>query len=330
MKKTSKTLAKDIQDLFQSGTLPAGYKVEYFIDFAAEVGRHVAQAVEPSPRPPRDDKTIYASELGTSCYRQLAYKIYAPDKAEPLHYSAKMKFLYGHMLESLMLLLAKLSGHEVSHEQESLEVVTPEGNKIRGRIDALIDGEAVVDVKSTSPIAFDKMTKSAVWSDSFGYVQQLGYYQEVFDPGVPLKNAQFLLVNKVSGEVAQIPNQYTSTSVEGYMGNADHILGHIQVNGIKSIKRKDIVHPKGLVLNTNCSYCAFKFDCWKDSNGGSGLRVFKYAKGPLFFTEVKSKDGAFLNKEVIIKNAGEKAVIEETEGDGGAGDTADESGTTDE
>ena len=42
-------------------------------------------------------------------------------------------------------------------------------------------------------------------------------------------------------------------------------------------------------LNKNCVYCEFKRDCYKDSNDGKGLRVFSYAKGPLYLTTVKSE-----------------------------------------
>jgi len=39
-------------------------------------------------------------------------------------------------------------------------------------------------------------------------------------------------------------------------------------------------------LTSNCGYCPFKFDCWADSNGGTGLRVFQYSNGSKYFTEV--------------------------------------------
>ena len=35
-----------------------------------------------------------------------------------------------------------------------------------------------------------------------------------------------------------------------------------------------------------CNWCNYKQDCYKDSNGGQGLRAFKYANGMSYLTEV--------------------------------------------
>jgi hypothetical protein len=40
-------------------------------------------------------------------------------------------------------------------------------------------------------------------------------------------------------------------------------------------------------LGINCSYCPFKEDCWKDANGGMGLRKFIYYNGPVWLTHVE-------------------------------------------
>ena len=42
-------------------------------------------------------------------------------------------------------------------------------------------------------------------------------------------------------------------------------------------------------LDVGCSYCAYKVDCWKDSNNGTGLRKFIYANGPRYLTQVAKK-----------------------------------------
>jgi hypothetical protein len=38
-----------------------------------------------------------------------------------------------------------------------------------------------------------------------------------------------------------------------------------------------------------CSWCPHKFECHKDANDGQGLRVFNYAKGPVYFTKIVSE-----------------------------------------
>ena len=46
-------------------------------------------------------------------------------------------------------------------------------------------------------------------------------------------------------------------------------------------KKGNFKLPKG------CSWCKYKFECHKDSNDGSGLRVFKYANGLSYLTHVE-------------------------------------------
>ena len=40
-------------------------------------------------------------------------------------------------------------------------------------------------------------------------------------------------------------------------------------------------------LGMNCSYCAHKFECWKDANDGKGLRTFIYYGGPVYLTHTE-------------------------------------------
>ena len=39
-------------------------------------------------------------------------------------------------------------------------------------------------------------------------------------------------------------------------------------------------------LHKNCAWCPHKFECYKDSNNGKGLRIFQYSKGYAFLTKV--------------------------------------------
>ena len=40
------------------------------------------------------------------------------------------------------------------------------------------------------------------------------------------------------------------------------------------------------ILKSPCTFCPYKFKCRSDSNDGAGLRVFTYAKGPVYLTKV--------------------------------------------
>jgi len=41
-----------------------------------------------------------------------------------------------------------------------------------------------------------------------------------------------------------------------------------------------------LVLGTECCYCPFNKECWKDANDGKGIRTFKYWKKPELFVKI--------------------------------------------
>ena len=87
--------------------------------------------------------------------------------------STQIKFLYGHLLEELVLLLVKLSGHDVTAEQKEVMV---EG--VSGHLDCIIDDE-VVDIKTASGFAFYKCKNGTLREDDpFAYLGQLDGYEE--------------------------------------------------------------------------------------------------------------------------------------------------------
>jgi hypothetical protein len=61
-----------------------------------------------------------------------------------------IKFMYGHMIEEMLLFFTRMAGHTVEGEQKQCTV---EG--VRGHMDARIDGR-LIDVKSTSSYGFKK------------------------------------------------------------------------------------------------------------------------------------------------------------------------------
>jgi hypothetical protein len=44
-----------------------------------------------------------------------------------------------------------------------------------------------------------------------------------------------------------------------------------------------------LKLSVGCVYCSHKKGCWEDTNNGRGLRVFQYARGKRFLTNVANE-----------------------------------------
>ena len=224
----------------------------------------------------RDSRfTLRMSNVGKPL-RQLWY-----DNKSEMDSSVKpitmIKFLYGHILEEVVLLLARLSGHEVSDEQKEVTV-----NDVKGHMDCKIDGE-VVDVKTASSFAFKKFKYGTLPDDDpFGYISQLsGYEQSEGTTG-----GGFLVINKETGELTfYAPDEF------------DKIDTGKRIKTIrKAFKSKtppDKCYPEipegtkgNMKIHRGCSYCPHKFVCHSDSNDGQGLRGFRYAKGVVYFTKV--------------------------------------------
>ena len=103
-----------------------------------------------------------------------------------------IKFLYGHLLEEVVLFLVKLAGHKVTDEQKEVKV-----SGVYGHMDCKIDGE-VIDIKTASSYAFRKFKNDTLKDDdTFGYLAQLSGYETA----EKTKEGGFLVLNKESGEL---------------------------------------------------------------------------------------------------------------------------------
>ncbi len=244
-----------------------------------EFGKALAEKVAERLKEDRSGPgTLRMSNLGKPD-RQLWYTVHRADMGEELTPSTKIKFLFGDILELMCLFLAEEAGHEVTHKQEK---VTVDG--INGSCDAVIDG-VLVDVKSASKYAFEKFRKGTLQDDDpFGYMEQLSGYSA----GLGGLAGAFLAIGKELGHLTllQIPKENLDAI------NIRARIGHLKgvVDSKEMPERCYDPVPMGesgnLKLGTNCSYCAFKKDCWKDANGGVGLRTFSYSGGPVHLVEV--------------------------------------------
>jgi hypothetical protein len=184
------------------------------------------------------------------------------------------KFLYGDVIEELLLFLAKESGHTVERTQEEIEV-----NGVKGHIDAVIDG-VLVDVKSASPFGYEKFVKQTVTqNDPFGYAQQLSGYAQVITPG---QAPAWLAMNKVNGSICVSPLSISIVKDYPVEERIEHLKEVIAKDEVPERCYPDEEDGKSgnRKLGTACGYCAFKFSCHP------GLRVFSYANGPRFLTKV--------------------------------------------
>jgi hypothetical protein len=269
------TLVEDIYGIFNS-------EEEFARDLFRQFGDNVHDLMEARFHNKRDGgRHLRMSNIGRPD-RQLWYDINSNEPKEDFQPATLIKFAYGDMIEQMILLYAKMAGHVVEHEQAEVEL-----DGIKGHIDAVIDG-VLVDVKSASTFSFQKFETGALFepgNDPFGYVAQLAGYVEAVNPG---GRGGFLAVDKTLGKLCfcEIPR---------------HVLERYQVRE-RIAHIKDVIaspdlparcypdKPDGksgnMKLDTGCSYCAHKFNCWSDANGGAGLKTYYYSNGPRYLTKV--------------------------------------------
>lgn len=200
-------------------------------------------------------------------------------REEDLPPATIFKFIYGDIIESLLLFLSRVSGHDVKARQA--EVVL---DGIKGHIDADIDG-VTVDVKSASTHSFRKFADgSLVDDDPFGYVEQLAGYCEARDT-----DGAFLAADKQNGHITYLPiNREDLKAAVNVKDRIEYLKQAVNGDDVpdRCYEDEEEGASGNRALGVNCSYCAHKHRCWSDSNAGIGLRTFLYSSGPKFFTKV--------------------------------------------
>ena len=275
---TKKNLSTLVEDIYQTVTDITGGDKEVPDELLNELGQKIARTIKTWSTPQHHNKfKLRMSNIGRPA-RQLYYS--QKDTQEIKHHaSTQIKFLYGHIMEDLLIFLTKLSGHSVTDEQKEVLV-----DDVLGHMDCKIDGE-VIDIKTASGFGFKKFkNKTLAEDDPFGYVSQLAGYERAEGTA----NGGFLALNKESGELTLYqPEDLDKPNVNTLISNIESALkGEAPPDKcykpIKSGSKGNMKLPMG------CVYCSHKFVCNADTNDGKGLRVFKYAKGLEYMTKVVS------------------------------------------
>ena len=222
------------------------------------------------------DFTVRMSNVGKP-ERQLWFEKNDENLSKSIDGPTQIKFLYGHLLEEIVLMLVRMAGHEVTDEQKEVDV-----NGILGHMDCKIDGE-VVDVKTASRFAFKKFSEGRLpQDDPFGYLGQLSGYESAEGTS----DGGFLVMNKESGELCMYqPRQEDKLNITDKIDNLIPALEldtppELCYDPIPDGKKGNMKLPKG------CNWCKYKYECHKDANDGEGLRTFKYSNGLTYLTEV--------------------------------------------
>ena len=288
MTKNLDTLVSDIYK--KISVLSEGEAIEIPDHLLKEFGRNMASALKEwaTPRSVASNTkpTLRMSNIGKPD-RQLWFDLNSEKASSNIPDSLYIKFLYGHLAEVLLLFFVKLAGHKVEGEQKEVSV-----DGIVGHMDCIIDGE-VVDIKTASGYSFKKFKNGSLReNDPFGYLAQLSAYEEAESTSA----GGFLVLNKETGEITLFrPQELDKPNIKS------------RIKTIKKIvKRKNPPEfcyqpvPEGLSGNLKlpreCMFCSHKIKCYKDINDGKGLRIFDYAKGPIYFTKIVKKPKV---KEII-------------------------------
>jgi len=271
------TLVDDIYRMIDTKEIPDGVPIEQVIN---DFGENMKQILRDNITEHEfDRRKLRMSNIGKKD-RQLWYS-YNGYKGEELMPHTRIKFLYGHLIEEMILALTKLSGHDVTDEQKQAEV-----NGIKGSMDCKIDG-VLTDVKSASPYGFKKFKDgSLIDNDPFGYVDQIKGYahsEGVTDVG-------WLVMDKTNGHLTYLKYDMADES-QWYWSKLNFFSIEERIKNIKRVVKSETPPtrcyghiPDGksgnMKLPVGCSYCAYKRECWPS------LRTFIYSNGPRYLTYV--------------------------------------------
>ncbi len=214
----------------------------------------------------RDDRVLWHHCKGTG-----------KEKLQPHNH---IKFMYGHLIEEMVLLLVRLSGHTVTDEQKEVQVAG-----IKGHMDCKIDG-TIIDVKSTSSFGFKKFKDGTLaMDDPFGYVAQNKGYARAEGA----TKYGWLAMDKSVGSLAllvydeqdtQAPiHKYINWDIEERIENLKKMVEQPEPPAICSDPIPD-GKSGNMKLPMKCSYCSYKKSCYPE------LRAFAYSYAPRFLTKV--------------------------------------------
>lgn len=241
---------------------------------ASDMGTNVANAIQQSLGT-HTRRGLRLSGLGSKCPRHLWYSINYPDLAEPIPPYARIKFAYGHIIEHLIIGLAKAAGHTVTGEQDEINV-----DGILGHRDCVIDG-CVVDVKSAASRSFLKFREGTIAQDDpFGYLDQIDGYAlgSIDDPLVSIKDKAYLLaVDKTLGHLALYEHRCRYDHIRKRISSYKEIVGRREAPACNCGTEPD-GKSGNIKLSVVASYSPYKHYCFPQ------LRTFIYSDGPRYLT----------------------------------------------
>lgn len=211
----------------------------------------------------RGDFRLRMSNIGRPAC-QLWYEKNKPEVALPLPTTFIMNMMIGDIVEAVFKGLLKEAG--VTYEEpDRVTLKLDDDVSIDGTYDIVIDG-SVDDIKSASNWSYNNKFDSFETlkeSDGFGYVAQLAGYARASG-----KNAGgWWVVNKATGEFKYVPA--SGLDVDDELNNVKETVKTLDDNKFERCFEPEPEKFRGketgnLVLNKNCNFCSYRYDCWPD------------------------------------------------------------------
>jgi len=275
--KSIRTLIDDIYKLVETKEVSEDIDIEECIE---SFGENVKRLMRQEFTEERDNsRKLRMSNIGRE--DRYLWNVYNDvQKLDDMQPATYVKFLYGHLIEELLLFLTRASGHEVTCEQKKCEV-----NGITGSMDCKIDG-VVTDVKSVSTYGFRKFKDgSLAYDDPFGYVAQIKGY--AYAEGAT--KFGWLAMDKQNGHLTYLMYDEEDTQAPIHE-KISFDIGE-RIDYIKEMVKqpeppnqcyqtKEEGKSGNTKLDIGCAYCSYKKECWPQ------VRAFAYSTGPKYLVEV--------------------------------------------
>ena len=270
-------VVQDIYALMESKDADPSVDVEAEIDRFGESVKELMRT-EFGRKKREDNRKLRLSNIGRT--DRYLWNHFNGTEGEELQPHTYVKFMYGHLIEEMLLFLTRMAGHSVTDEQKVCKV---EG--VVGHMDCKIDG-IVTDVKSASSFGFKKFKDGTLaYDDPFGYIDQIKAYAH----SEGQTEFGWLAMDKANGHLTYLKYDLNDTEAPVY----EVLKGDI-VDRVKHVK-KLVEQPEPVEwcyppvpdgksgnskLSIGCSYCQFKDHCYPN------LRVFAYSYGPKYLVDV--------------------------------------------
>lgn len=239
-------------------------KTTFSDETISQIGRDVMDAVKRQfgSGQSRDSFKLRMSNIGRpSC--QLWYDKNKPEVALPRSTTFVMNMMLGDIVEAVFKGLLKEAG--VKYEDADKVTLKLPDAKIEGTYDIVIN-DSVDDIKSASQWSYNNKFESYETlkaMDGFGYVAQLAGYAKASNK----KAGGWWVVNKANGDFKYVPA--TGLDIDEEINYINKTVEQVNKNVFKRCFEPELETFRGKetgnkVLNKHCTFCSYRFDCWKD------------------------------------------------------------------